>query len=184
MLDQINNERERLQNQKQEAAAAKKSSRDNNRKGKKNHRKGFEPSVPELEITNNEAPSEDRYAQMAVQAEKLQRDKVLAEARAAVEAASHDGQGRRKKRKEKREAEARERAEQEALEKGLDPSLVLDDSVVEIPQGSTVAQFAELVDASPNDVIKRLFLLGSPLTLTQTMSDDLVELIADDLGCP
>ena len=80
LLDQINNERERLQNQKQEAAAAKKSSRDNNRKGKKNHRKGFEPSVPELEITNNEAPSEDRYAQMAVQAEKLQRDKVLAEA--------------------------------------------------------------------------------------------------------
>ena len=182
LLDQINNERERLQNQKQEAAAAKKSSRDNNRQGKKNHRKGFEPSVPELEIANNEAPSEDRYAQMAVQAEKLQRDKVLAEARAAVEAASHDGQGRRKKRKEKREAEARERAEQEALEKGLDPSLVLDDSVVEIPQGSTVAQFAELVDASPNDVIKRLFLLGSPLTLTQTMSDDLVELIADDLG--
>ena len=42
---------------------------------------------------------------------------MLAEARAAVEAASHDGQGRRKKRKEKREAEARERAEQEALEK-------------------------------------------------------------------
>lgn len=182
LLDQINNERERLQNQKQEAAAAKKNTRDNNRKGKKNHRKGFEPSVPELEIANNEAPAEDRYAQMAVQAEKLQRDKVLAEARAAVEAASHDGQGRRKKRKEKREAEARERAEQEALEKGLDPSLVLDDSVVEIPQGSTVAQFAELVEASPNDVIKRLFLLGSPLTLTQTMSDDLVELIADDLG--
>lgn len=182
LLDQINNERERLQNQKQEAAAAKKNTRDNTRKGKKNHRKGFEPSVPELEIANNEAPAEDRYAQMAVQAEKLQRDKVLAEARAAVEAASHDGQGRRKKRKEKREAEARERAEQEALEKGLDPSLVLDDSVVEIPQGSTVAQFAELVEASPNDVIKRLFLLGSPLTLTQTMSDDLVELIADDLG--
>lgn len=181
LLDQINNERERLQNQKQEAAAAKKNARDN-RKGKKNHRKGFEPSVPELEMANSEAPAEDRYAQMAVQAEKLQRDKVLAEARAAVEAASHDGQGRRKKRKEKREAEARERAEQEALEKGLDPSLVLDDSVVEIPQGSTVAQFAELVEASPNDVIKRLFLLGSPLTLTQTMSDDLIELIADDLG--
>lgn len=181
LLDQINNERERLQHQKQEQAAAKKNGRDNNRKGKKNHRKGFEPSVPELE-NNNEAPAEDRYAQMAVQAEKLQRDKVLAEARAAVEAASHDGQGRRKKRKEKREAEARERAEQEALEKGLDPSLVLDDSVVEIPQGSTVAQFAELVEASPNDVIKRLFLLGSPLTLTQTMSDDLIELIADDLG--
>ncbi len=179
LLDQINAEQQRLQTQKQEAAAAKKNGRGG--KGKKGQRKGFEPSVPELELGAAVQP-EDRYAQMAVQAEKLQRDKVLAEARAAVEAASHDGQGRRKKRKEKREAEARERAEQEALQKGLDPTLVLDDSVVEIPQGATVAQFAELVDVSPNDVIKRLFLLGSPLTLTQTMGDDLVELIADDLN--
>lgn len=185
LLDQINNERERLQHQKQESDSAKKNaSQDqrNNKKGKK-QRKGFEPSVPELEASGSETPKgEDRYAQMAVQAEKLQRDKVLAEARAAVEAASHDGEGRRKKRKEKREAEARERAEMEALEKGLDPELVLDDSVVEIPQGSTVAQFAELVDVSPNDVVKRLFMLGQVLTLTQSMSDELIELIADDLG--
>lgn len=119
---------------------------------------------------------------MAVQAEKLQRDKVLAEARAAVEAAAHDGQGRRRKRKEKREAEARERAEMEALEKGLDPTLVLDDSVVEVPQGATVAQFAEALEVSPNDVIKRLFMLGQALTLTQSMTDELIELIADDMG--
>ncbi len=193
LLDQINNERERLEHQKQEKAQAKKNQRNNNARGdqkndqrgnnKKNkkQRKGFEPSVPELE-QNDTPKGEDRYAQMAVQAEKLQRDKVLAEARAAVEAASHDGEGRRKKRKEKREAQARERAEMEALEKGLDPSLVLDDSVVEIPQGSTVAQFAELVDVSPNDVVKRLFMLGQALTLTQSMSDELIELIADDLG--
>ena len=43
------------------------------------------------------------------------------------------------------EAEARERAELEAIERGLDPSLVLDDSVVEIPQGASVAKFAELL---------------------------------------
>ncbi len=178
LLDQINAENERLAQVKEQQAASKKA---RGNKGKKGQRKGFEPSVPELELGGSAQP-EDRYAQMAVQAEKLQRDKVLAEARAAVEAATHDGEGRRKKRKEKREAEARERAEKEALEKGLDPTLVLDDSVVEIPQGSTVAQFAELVEASPNDVIKRLFLLGSPLTLTQTMSDDLIELIADDLN--
>ena len=176
LLDQINNERERLSNQVPDA-----NSQGRGGRGKKNDkRKGFEPVVPELE--NSTAEGEDRYAQMAVQAEKFQRDKVLAEARAAVEAASHEGQGRRKKRKEKREAEARERAELEALEKGLDPTLVLDDSVVEVAQGSTVAQFAELLDVSPNDIIKRLFLLGSALTLTQTMSDDLIELIADDLG--
>ena len=136
--------------------------------------------VPELE--KDQPKTEDRYSQMAVQAEKLQRDKVLAEARAAVEAAAHDGQGRRRKRKEKREAEARERAEMEALEKGLDPTLVLDDSVVEVPQGATVAQFAEALEVSPNDVIKRLFMLGQALTLTQSMTDELIELIADDMG--
>lgn len=175
LLDQINNERERLAQQKNEQAHAKKNAR-----GKK-QRKSFEPEVPELE-TQEPEQTEDRYSQMAVQAEKFQRDKVLAEARAAVEAASHDGQGRRKKRKEKREAEARERAELAALEKGLDPMLVLDDSVVEVAQGSTVAQFAELLDVSPNDIIKRLFMLGNPLTLTQSMSDELIDLIADDLG--
>ena len=175
LLDQINNERERLAQQKNEQAHAKKNAR-----GKK-QRKSFEPEVPELE-TQEPEQTEDRYSQMAVQAEKFQRDKVLAEARAAVEAASHDGQGRRKKRKEKREAEARERAELAALEKGLDPTLVLDDSVVEVAQGSTVAQFAELLDVSPNDIIKRLFMLGNPLTLTQSMSDELIDLIADDLG--
>lgn len=201
LLDQINNERERLEHQKQEQSSQKKSQRNDHRnkdrqnvhndqrsqdargnKKNKKQRKGFEPSVPELEAQVDTSKGEDRYAQMAVQAEKLQRDKVLAEARAAVEAASHDGEGRRKKRKEKREAQARERAEMEALEKGLDPSLVLDDSVVEIPQGSTVAQFAELVEVSPNEVVKRLFMLGQALTLTQSMSDELIELIADDLG--
>ena len=201
LLDQINNERERLEHQKQEQSSQKKNQRNDHRnkdrqnvhndqrsqdargnKKNKKQRKGFEPSVPELEAQTDTSKGEDRYAQMAVQAEKLQRDKVLAEARAAVEAASHDGEGRRKKRKEKREAQARERAEMEALEKGLDPSLVLDDSVVEIPQGSTVAQFAELVEVSPNEVVKRLFMLGQALTLTQSMSDELIELIADDLG--
>lgn len=201
LLDQINNERERLEHQKQEQSSQKKNQRNDHRnkdrqnghndqrsqdargnKKNKKQRKGFEPSVPELEAQVDTSKGEDRYAQMAVQAEKLQRDKVLAEARAAVEAASHDGEGRRKKRKEKREAQARERAEMEALEKGLDPSLVLDDSVVEIPQGSTVAQFAELVEVSPNEVVKRLFMLGQALTLTHSMSDELIELIADDLG--
>ena len=34
----------------------------------------------------------------------------------------------------------------------------------------------------PNDFIKRLFMLGQVLTLTQSMNDELVELIADDMG--
>ncbi|MFR7405297.1 MAG: translation initiation factor IF-2 N-terminal domain-containing protein, partial [Coriobacteriaceae bacterium] len=52
--------------------------------------------------------------------------------------------------------------------------------VVEIPQGAR-GKFAEL-GVQPNDVIKRLFMLGQVLTLTQTMSDETIELIADDMG--
>ena len=196
LLSQIEAEKQRIEAQKQQAAAAgakkpagqagarPKAAKQGVRPEKKQGaRKGgsFVPAVPELETA--ESPSEDRYAQMAVQAEKLQRDKVLAEARAAVAAAtSHEGEGRRKKRKEKREAENRERLEMEAIEKGLDPELVLDDSVVEVPQGATVSKFAEAIGVQPNDVIKRLFMLGQVLTLTQSMPDDLIELIADDMG--
>ncbi|MBX9034274.1 translation initiation factor IF-2 [Gordonibacter massiliensis (ex Traore et al. 2017)] len=190
LLSQIEAEKQRIEAQKKQGGAAPAGgAKDAARKGgkpergpKKGKRGSFEQIVPELEA-QQQPSGEDRYAQMAVQAEKLQRDKVLAEARAAVAAAtSHEGEGRRKKRKEKREAENRERLEMEAIEKGLDPTLVLDDSVVEIPQGATVAKFAELLGVQPNDIIKRLFMLGQVLTLTQSMGDDLVELIADDMG--
>ncbi len=179
LLSQIEAEKQRMEAQKSAEAEARRSGRGAGKKGKKG---SGHQVVPELEAQQAAMP-EDRYAQMAVQAEKLQRDKVLAEARAAVAAATtHEGEGRRKKRKEKREAEARERAEAEAIERGLDPTLVLDDSVVEIPQGATVAKFAELLGVQPNDVIKRLFMLGQVLTLTQSMNDETMELIADDMG--
>ena len=176
LLSQIEQEKERIDEQKKQAAEAKRASKKQPKRAR-----NFEPDVPELEQGGESG--EDRYAQMAVQAEKLQRDKVLAEARAAVAAASsHEGEGRRKKRKEKRAQQAREKAVAEAERKGLDVDLVLDDSTVEVMQGSTVAQFAELLGVAPNEIIKRLFLLGSPLTLTQSMGDELIELIADDMG--
>ncbi len=189
LLSQIESEQQRIDAQKAANAAQKKDAQGAGaaQRGPKKAKKGKKGAhghqyVPELEAAA-QGQGEDSYAQMAVQAEKLQRDKVLAEARAAVAAASsQEGEGRRKKRKEKRQAEARERAEQAAIEKGLDPSLVLDDSVVEVPQGASVAKFAEVLGVQPNDVIKRLFMLGQVLTLTQSMSDDLIELIADDLG--
>ncbi len=175
LLSQIESEQARIQAQKDARGAAPAGG-----KGKKGKR-GKAQSVPELEQV---AQGEDRYSQMAVQAEQLQRDKVLAEARAAVAAAagSSEGEGRRKKRKQKREAEARERAEAQAIERGIDPTLVLDDSVVEVPQGATVGKLAELLGVQPNDIIKRLFMLGQVLTVTQSMSDDLIEIVTDDMG--
>ena len=125
---------------------------------------------------------DERYRRMAVQAEQFQRERVIAEARAAVEAASGEGEGRRKRRKEKRVAEAKEKAELEAIEKGIDPELIFDESTIQITMGTTVQEFADALQVSSNDIVKRLFLLGTPLTVTQTMSDDLIELIADDIG--
>ena len=95
LLSQIEAEKNRLTAEK----AARPSRNGNAAAGNKKNAKGagkrgghhFEPDVPEL--SNN---GEDRYAQMAVQAEKMQRDKVLAEARAAGAAASNnEGEGRR-----------------------------------------------------------------------------------------
>ena len=195
LLNQIEAEQQRMQHdakmekEKAKAASSKGAKSHRNASGasdetpakKKGRKRVAELQVDELvQASQEEGP--DRYAQMAVQAEKLQRDKVLAEARAAVAAATTEGEGRRKKRKEKRAKEAREKAEQQAIERGLDPSLVLDESVVEIPQGASVSKFAELIGVQPNEVIKRLFMLGQVLTLTQSMSDDLIELIADDLN--
>ncbi|WP_350453904.1 translation initiation factor IF-2 [Slackia heliotrinireducens] len=204
LLSQIESENARINAEAEERKAAKKNSNRNaggnrpaaahndgkagvqdNRGGKKRGKRNehrFEPDVPELNA-QEAASGEDRYAQMAVQAEKLQRDKVLAEARAAVAAASsNEGEGRRRKRKEKREAEQRERLAMEAIEHGIDPDLVLDDSVVEVGEGVTVGEFAEALGVPSSDVIKRLFMLGQAFTVTQTMPEEMVELIADDMG--
>ena len=126
---------------------------------------------------------EDRYARMAREAEEYSREKVLEEARAAVEEASRESTGRRKKRKEKREREAeqlkQEKKLEEAIAQGVNPE---DLDAVKVSEGVTVAELAEALDVSANDIIKRLFLLGTPLTMTQSMSNDLVELVADDMG--
>ncbi len=126
---------------------------------------------------------EDRYSRMAREAEAYNRSKVLEEARVAVEEASRESSGRRKKRKERRQKQAEAAAEQQRIEEAIanDQDLSQLDTV-KVPQGSTVAELAELLGVPANDIIKRLFLLGSPLTLTESMSDDLIELVADDLG--
>jgi translation initiation factor IF-2 len=155
-------------------------------KGKGRGRAREDHHVPAYDVDtyafDEDAAEDDRYRQMAVQAEQFQRERVLAEARAAVEAASGEGEGRRRKRKEKRVAEAKEKAELEAIEKGIDPELIFDESVLQITTGITVQELADALHIPPNDIVKRLFLLGTPLTVTQTMNDELVELIADDLG--
>ena len=115
-------------------------------------------------------------------AEEYSRDRILAEARAAVQEASRET-GRRKKRKERRELAAEEARHQEAVADAIaNDQNPADLDVVKIREGITVSEFADALEVSANDIIKRLFLLGSPLTLTQSMSNDLIELISDDMG--
>ncbi|WP_321970845.1 translation initiation factor IF-2 [Paratractidigestivibacter sp.] len=142
---------------------------DGRRKGKKGRR--------------GEEGGEDRYSRMAREAEAYNRSKVFEDARAAVEEASRESSGRRKKRKERRQKQAERAAEQQRIEEAIANDQDLSQlDIVKVPQGSTVAELSELLGVPANDIIKRLFLLGTPLTLTESMSDELIELVAEDLG--
>ncbi len=122
---------------------------------------------------------EDRYRQMAVQAEELQRTKVIEEAKAAVAAAAADG-GRKKKKHKKPVGEEVEEAAHHAAATTSD--LPIGGDAVTITEGVTVGDFAEALEVPANDVIKRLFMLGSPLTVNQIMTRDVIEIIGEDLG--
>ena len=207
--EEVLKEKKQESAKKEEAREDRRGNRDNNRRGgrrapqksedapARSSRRSSTPSMPAgMDFPNPDkqgkgkkqhkghaAGEEDRYSRMAREAEEYSREKVLEEARAAVEEASRESTGRRKKRKEKREREAarvqEEKKIEEALAQGINPEEL---DAVRVSQGVTVAELAEVLDVPANDIIKRLFLLGTPLTMTQTMSDDLVELVADDLG--
>ena len=201
LLDQIAQQEEMLKRQQAEAAAAKegKKKADAPQQPAQRPRKKEDESpyrdtkrtAPKAETPAQNAPapstedsrtrggkgrkkdrrgddSEDRYSRMAREAEAYNRNRVL---------------GRRKRRKERRVRQAAEAAEERRIEEALanDQDLSQLDTV-RVPQGSTVGDLAELLGVPANDIIKRLFLLGTPLTLTESMSDELIELVADDLG--
>ena len=197
LLDQIAQQEQILKAQREEQAAKKAEaapsrSRRGNQHSAKSAPKDEGPATPEKAATargrgkrkgHTEDDGEDRYSRMAKAAEEYNRERVLEEARASVEEASRESTGRRKKRKERRQKQAEQAAEQQRIEEAIanDQDISQLDTV-KVPQGATVAELAELLGVPANDIIKRLFLLGTPLTLTESMSDELIELVADDLG--
>ena len=205
LLDQIAQQEEILKEQAEEQAKKKEESRGprKDRRGEKGaetqHRSSHRPPVAPEDMEGESEHSgkghgkggrkgqrrggqgEDRYRRMAREAEQY--NQVLEEAREAVEEATRESTGRRKKRKERRKKQQAEKAEEKRIEEAIanDQDLSQLDTV-KVPQGSTVAELADLLGVPANDIIKRLFLLGTPLTVTESMSDDLIELVADDLG--
>ena len=210
LLDQIAQQEQVLKHQAEEAAQKKAESK-GSRGGKRGSGRGGESRQSAAPAASGNAPAanagaandsersdgrrrgkkgrrgeeggEDRYSRMAREAEAYNRNKVLEEAREAVEEASRESTGRRKRRKERRQKQQAEAEQEKRIEEAIanDQDLSQLDTV-KVPQGSTVNDLAELLGVPANDIIKRLFLLGTPLTLTESMSDDLIELVADDLG--
>jgi len=130
-----------------------------------------------------EAEEAQRYKEMAIQAEKLQKEKVLAEMRAEVEAASAGGESRRaKKKKKKGKASAEDELIRDASEAGSDEtSLPAGGKAITVTEGLSLGEFAEALEVPANDLIKTLFMLGTPLTVTEPISNELIDLLADDL---
>ena len=210
LLDQIAQQEQVLKHQAEEAAQKKAESK-GSRGGKRGSGRGGESRQSAAPAASGDAPAanagaandsersdgrrrgkkgrrgeeggEDRYSRMAREAEAYNRNKVLEDAREAVEEASRESTGRRKRRKERRQKQQAEAEQEKRIEEAIanDQDLSQLDTV-KVPQGSTVSDLAELLSVPANDIIKRLFLLGTPLTLTESMSDDLIELVADDLG--
>ena len=202
LLDQIAQQEQILKQQAEEASQKKAASRE---RGQRRSEGSHAPARRASEAPSQPAPAsdgdsagrgrrgkkgrrggeggEDRYSRMAREAEAYNRSRVLEEARVAVEEASRESTGRRKRRKERRQKQAAEAAMEQRIEEAIanDQDLSQLDTV-KVPQGSTVQDLAELLGVPANDIIKRLFLLGTPLTLTESMSDELIELVADDLG--
>lgn len=202
LLDQIAQQEKVLKQQAEESAKKKAEESNGSRRaepkqrGKRVERPNVEAPVVPAESEPADAhgrkgkksahrggSDEDRYSRMAREAEEYTRSShVFEEAREAVEEA-RQSTGRRKKRKERRRQQQAEAAEQQRIEEAIQNDQDLSQlDTVKVPQGSTVTELADLLGVPANDIIKRLFLLGTPLTLTESMSDELIELVADDLG--
>ncbi|HEX4009994.1 MAG TPA: translation initiation factor IF-2 [Solirubrobacteraceae bacterium] len=57
-----------------------------------------------------------------------------------------------------------------------------DPSAIQIISGSTVKDVAEYLDVSTSEIIKKLMALGEMRTLTQTLSDDTITVLASELN--
>ena len=170
--------------EKDENAESKgRSKKNESKKAKETKAKESKESSKKERRAKKKETAEERKTRLAQEAEDITREEILAEARAAVEQATHESEGRRQKRKERRMKQQQEEERQQQIQEALKNDQDLSElDTVKVPQGSTVGDLAELLGVAANDIIKRLFLLGTPLTLTESLSDDLIELVADDLG--
>ncbi len=64
----------------------------------------------------------------------------------------------------------------------LDTAAITDTDLIRVNSGSTVKDVAEYLGVPVPEVIKRLMSLGEMATLTQTLADDAIQVLAEELG--
>ncbi|HEY5881526.1 MAG TPA: translation initiation factor IF-2 [Nakamurella sp.] len=55
-------------------------------------------------------------------------------------------------------------------------------STIRLARGSSLADFADKIDANPASMVQALFHLGEMVTATQSVSDDILELLGSEMG--
>ena len=132
------------------------------------------------EAARLEQEEADRYRQMARDAEAAQTSvaptNLIAEAAKMAQSASD-----KRKKKSKKPTGRREAATHPHITAEEAPTVAVTDSIT-LTEGATVGEFAETVNVSPGEIIKRLLMLGEPHTVNQAMSRDVIDILADDLG--
>ncbi|MHB1340212.1 MAG: translation initiation factor IF-2 [Coriobacteriia bacterium] len=131
----------------------------------------------EAEAKRLEAEEAERYRQMAKQAEEAERHQnILAE---AAKMAAGSG-GPRKKKKTKKPTGQRESTG--PVIAGISTgAATAPEGAIPITEGSTVGEFADALGLAPNEIIKRLMMLGELLTVNQPIGRTTMEILADDL---
>ena len=163
LADNIAAESKRLQDE----AAAKKAARQAEREATR--------------VAKAQRAEEERYRLMAAEAEKLQVDKPATEADKDRNKDQRHQEVPRGKKGKKSKRGKRGATEEETERTIAEVELPHGGEVLEVPEATTVGGFAELLGVSTNDIIKRLFMLGSALTVNQPMDNETLELIAVDL---
>ena len=65
-------------------------------------------------------------------------------------------------------------------EPGERPTVVVEQPTIKIPSGATVRDVAEHIDVPVSEVLKKLMAMGEMASITQTLSDDAIGVIADE----
>ena len=133
------------------------------------------------EAARLEQEEADRYRQMARDAEAAQTPAVAPTNLIAEAAKMAQSAADKRKKKSKKPTGRREAATHPHITVEDAPSVAVTDAIT-LTEGATVGEFAEAVNVSPGEIIKRLLMLGEPHTVNQAMGRDVIDILADDLG--